>query len=1489
MKKIDNKKQLFRLWGSTLLFLFVVFTTNAQNYSTTFESGFGDWSQESNEDFDWTRHWGTTASSNTGPIAASEGTYYIYTEASIPNHPSKTATITSIPYALGSNGTFRFDLHMYGATMEQLTLSASSDGGSTWQSIWSLQGDQGNSWNTIQVDLSNYAASTVQFRFTGITGSSFTGDISIDNIQITSIEPSRILSNENYIYTVQPQVATTAISNLGDDEKTESVAYFDGLGRAKQQIALRAGGNLEDIITHIEYDAFGRQAKDYLPFAELNNAGMYTSSALSETTTFYNSHYSEDLAGGTASNPYSEKHFEASPLNRVLEQGAPGADWAVDKINDTDHTIKFEYLTNTATEEVLLYQVSLSATDNTYTPTLTGGTSCYGAGQLYKTVTKDEQWQPGQPHPLDHTTEEFKDKQGRVVLKRTFNTNISHDTYYVYDDYGNLSYVLPPLVNTSDGISSTELTELSYQYQYDHRNRLVQKKIPGKAWEYIIYDKLDRPVLTQDAHLRGNKQWLFTKYDVFGRVIYTGIYRHADTLNQSEMQAHYHSAPTNAYSARLPYEEKRTIEFASTYVSHYYSTLQFPFEQIEILSVNYYDDYAFNTAGLHIPTTVLNAQVSTRTKTLATGARIKVLNPNPEALEGWITTTNAYDEKARPIWTATHNAYLETTDIVKSEIDFVGKLDQSISIHSKTGQDTIVVQDTYTYDHVGRPLGHSQSIANSEAGLGQNKELIALNSYDALGQLISKKVGGTVAEELENSPGLQTIDYTYNIRGWLKNINEDANEDQDLFNFTLAYNSPTEGTPLYNGNISQTRWNTLSENPGENPVSTRYNYAYDALNRISSALDNTGNYMLSGIRYDKNGNILALSRQGPTNVNATTFGVMDALNYSYDGGNKLLSLSDTGTKSTGFKDNADLTTEYTYDANGNMTQDKNKGITAIAYNHLNLPIQVSFGSNNISYIYDAAGIKLAKVVEENGIETHTAYAGNFVYNDNVLQFFNSPEGYYSPPPSGVLEGDYVYQYKDHLGNVRLSYTEIDTPLFFEDFESAEGWDGTGNTWGHPITEFDSSFTHNGTFSGRVNTGNLDSAVHSTEWITIDNSAPTEYTYSCWAYSDSPVIRLALFMKEEGETAYLTLVDEIIKTNTTGQWIYLERTVLVPAHIKTLNIRIAASNWGDGIGNVWFDDISIRQVDVAPVLEIVEENNYYPFGLLHKGYNNVVNGTAHPYKFGGKEHNQELGLDWYDFGARNYDASLGRWMNLDPLAEQMRRHSPYNYAFNNPLRFTDPDGMAPLDIIVENTETNTITRVKNDDATDTWVKDGKTTETGLSKSQSAGRIAHAASDGTTTNEATIKYGADADASKVSNYSTSVLVDVMNETGNNSIQINSTARTPEEQARVMSGLVDDNGMADTKALYGKNGELVLDQHPDQKAMVSKMNELGPSNVSKHIADPSKMNVVDVSPWRAGIKRPKAFASKALKHKGVSRVLSPYNSRDKAIHIEIPQPQK
>ncbi|MEY2702837.1 MAG: hypothetical protein RLY43_1475 [Bacteroidota bacterium] len=98
------------------------------------------------------------------------------------------------------------------------------------------------------------------------------------------------------------------------------------------------------------------------------------------------------------------------------------------------------------------------------------------------------------------------------------------------------------------------------------------------------------------------------------------------------------------------------------------------------------------------------------------------------------------------------------------------------------------------------------------------------------------------------------------------------------------------------------------------------------------------------------------------------------------------------------------------------------------------------------------------------------------------------------------------------------------------------------------------------------------------------------------------------------------------------------------------------------------------------MKILEENNYYPFGLKHNSYNVDNFQPEYKYKYNGKELQEELGLNMYDYGARNYDPALGRWMNIDPLAETSRRFSPYVYALNNPIYFIDPDGMQaiPLD-------------------------------------------------------------------------------------------------------------------------------------------------------------------------------------------------------------------
>ncbi|MCD8413737.1 DUF6443 domain-containing protein, partial [Tenacibaculum finnmarkense] len=444
-----------------------------------------------------------------------------------------------------------------------------------------------------------------------------------------------------------------------------AIQYFDGLGRPKQSISVQAGGNSEDIISHTEYDALGRQVKEYLPYSKpTQNGAINTGNIASEIQRYYKNKYPKDFSGVPLPdvNAYSEKEFDGSPLNRVLKQAAPGQDWRL----NGGHEIEFDYQTNIE-GEVTLFGVTTNFSNATYTPTLTGGNDTYLAGQLYKTITKDEN------HTEEtgklHTTEEFKNKQGQVVLKRTYalinSIERAHDTYYVYDDYGNLTYVLPPKANSVSSVNTlknikNQLNDLCYQYTYDYRNRLVEKKIPGKGKEVIVYDILDRPVLTQDAIQKTQKKWLFTKYDILGRVVYTGIYTHATDIYRPAMQTHFN----NNVAVKM-YET--ALKITGT-LGNYYSNLNFPKTGIEVLTVNYYDDYTFNTLTTATSANYYGIPFTRNTKGLATGSKVKVLE---EAR--WITTISHYDEKARPVYVYSKNDYLGTVDISESKLnDFTG-------------------------------------------------------------------------------------------------------------------------------------------------------------------------------------------------------------------------------------------------------------------------------------------------------------------------------------------------------------------------------------------------------------------------------------------------------------------------------------------------------------------------------------------------------------------------------------------------------------------------------------------------------------------------------------------------------------------------------------------------------------------------------------------------------------------------------------------------
>ncbi|HLN95377.1 MAG TPA: DUF6443 domain-containing protein, partial [Flavobacterium sp.] len=506
-------------------------------------------------------------------------------------------------------------------------------------------------------------------------------------------------ATENYIKTKTYKVATTtSIANPSAEEAQINVTYLDGLGRPIEQITGRMSGDGKDLITPISYDGFGRQIEEWLPLPsdQTNQAFVDPEDVKTNALDFYDTLYGQ-------SNPFSQKQFEASPLNRVLKQAAPGTDWAM----GGGHEIKFDYQTN-ANSEVKRFSANSvwSGAKEYYEPTLTDN-GFYAEGQLYKTITYDEN-SGANPIDRDGATIEFKDKEGRVVLKRAWGksvydtTTMPHDTYYVYDQFGNLSYVIPPMAAQS--LSTDKLNGYGYQYAYDHRNRLAAKKLPGKQWEYLAYDALDRVVATGPALDPFGTQdvgWLITKYDVFGRVAYTGW--KAETLTD---WPHARVGIGNQRS-NTPLFETRDRHGAV----HGYTSVSAP-TTMEVLTVQHYDDYDYPDAPTP-PTDVEAQTVATNVRGLATHTWNRLLDEPP--LQNGHEAVTFYDTKGRVVRTQAMN-FLGGVQNVSTKLDFTGKPQYTITEHQRTTSDPmLVITDTLSYTAQDRPFRHTQTIDSMEA------------------------------------------------------------------------------------------------------------------------------------------------------------------------------------------------------------------------------------------------------------------------------------------------------------------------------------------------------------------------------------------------------------------------------------------------------------------------------------------------------------------------------------------------------------------------------------------------------------------------------------------------------------------------------------------------------------------------------------------------------------------------------------------------------
>lgn len=805
----------------------------------------------------------------------------------------------------------------------------------------------------------------------------------ISAIDDTAVESPKDLNLSKDI----PYIYSRTYTSQDSSKYIENIKYYDGLGRVKQVVDRNITPTFKDLVRVYDYDGKDRIVREWLPVrVPGNNEGSYVA------------RHEDHASGYYRDSAYVDMIYEDLYVDRGVKVYAPGAtykDWDIP-----------------------------SEKKNLFNKGITGYLSCImfkAANQMNTTISKKGYYSDGELHVSKEMDEDgnvsytFYDKSDRLMLMRQINDKKAFDTYYVYDDFGNCRAVLPPMatdeiIKDPSGLDtgSPTVKNLAYLYMYDSYNRCIAKKLPGCDWIYYIYDMADQLIFIQDGELRKKGEWAFTIPDALGRTVLTGICR--NSLN-------YTADPLKAIVLKAAWGK-----VTNTYKG--YTITGISLTTPTVLSASYYDNYEFMGLNSIPANTDVNFKYNAesgygtwygtdythankyKNKGMLTGNLTAQMNTDGTVSSAYLYSVIYYDDRGRLIQSKSNN-HLKGLEKEYFEYNYTGQPVKRKHVHQVTGKNTQTEVYAYTYDHAGRLLKTTHQLTDGTTVKPQ--VTLAENTYDELGRLKTNKKGGQA--------NLNTT-YAYNVRSWTNSM---ANAH---FNEALTYS--------YNGNISSMQW-------GQAGKTRKYTFTYDNLSRLKTAAytgESPTNFATS-YTYDKHGNIKTLQRYGLTA--ASSYGIIDNLTAEHTG-NQLKYITDAGPNvalnaSMDFKDyTKGTTTEYTYNANGAMVKDMNKGISAIAYNSLNLPRIVDIKSKTAEgrneYTYSVSGQKLKAVQRWNPnynsapvigsdvnissltMSSTTDYIGNIVYENGNLKRILVDGGYYE-------SGNYYFYINDHLGNNRI--------------------------------------------------------------------------------------------------------------------------------------------------------------------------------------------------------------------------------------------------------------------------------------------------------------------------------------------------------------------------------------------------------------------------------------------------------------------------------------